>query len=255
MATIGFLGTGAIASAMVETLSGQGHSLTVSDRNADVAQRLSARFDDVTVAGNAAVVQRSEIVILCLAATVARDVLPTLAFRADSKVISVMADMNIATLASLCAPATDPCVMIPLPSLPSGQSPLVVFPHSELVTELFGKNAVIQTAPDETALNAHFVATAMLLPIMAQINAGATWLARHTDDKQAAETYLTSLLGSYFTLMAHDAGLTVTDIMEGLAIKGGLNDTLNEALKATGTMSAISDTMDQLGTRLGVAPK
>lgn len=255
MAAIGFLGTGAIASAMVQVLSDQGHSLIVSNRNADVAQRLAAQFDDVTVADNDMVVRQSDIVILCLAAAVARRVLPTLTFTEETKVISVMADINIATLGSLCAPACDPCIMIPLPSLPSGQSPLVVFPQSDLVTDLFGTTAVIQVAPDEDALNAHFVATAMLLPIMAQIDTAAAWLARHTHDKPAAETYLTSLLGSYCSQLAADPDLTVPGIMTGLSIEGGLNDTLNEALTSIGTLSSILQTMDQLGSRLGVAKK
>lgn len=252
MATIGFLGTGAIASAMVETLSGQDHRLIVSNRNSEVSGVLSETYADVSVADNSVVVSQAEIVILCLPANAARDVLPLLVFQSDQKVISVMAGMAMSELTALCGPALDICIMIPLPSLPSGLSPLVVFPHSDVVTNLFGDKANIQVMADENGLNAHFVATAMLLPIMTQLHVAAGWLGKHTGDSGAAESYLSSLLASYFALIKSEPNLTIASVMDGLSIKGGLNDTLNEALRTTGAMTSISETMDVLGHRLGL---
>ncbi len=88
MARIGFLGTGEIATALVETLAGKGHKIFVSERNVTVSSGLAARFSDVTVAPNDQVVAQSEVVFLCLLAPVAKAVLPDLPFRADHAIVS-----------------------------------------------------------------------------------------------------------------------------------------------------------------------
>ena len=55
MARIGFIGTGEITAAMVRGLTGQGHEILVSERNAKTAAALADAFSDVQVAGNLAV--------------------------------------------------------------------------------------------------------------------------------------------------------------------------------------------------------
>ena len=117
MARLGFIGTGEITAAMVRGLAGQGHQILVSPRNATVAATLAAEIGGVTVAPNDQVVAGADVVFLCLLARVADEVLPTLPFRADQTVISVMVDMPLARLRQLCAPATDLAITIPLPPI------------------------------------------------------------------------------------------------------------------------------------------
>lgn len=67
MKAIGFVGTGTIAEAMVESrLAEPAHSFNihVSPRNAEFAARLAAKFDTlIAAADNQAVVDQSDIVI------------------------------------------------------------------------------------------------------------------------------------------------------------------------------------------------
>jgi pyrroline-5-carboxylate reductase len=255
MARIGFLGTGEIATALVETLTGKGHRLLVSERNAAVSARLAARHPDVAVAPNDQVVAQSDVVFLCLLAPVARAVLPGLPFRQDQAVLSVMVDLPFEQLLSLCAPAERAAIAIPLPSLPSlpgGLSPLVCYPASDALEALLGDSAKIQVAPSETALNAHFAATSLLLPLFTQLRVGADWLAEFTGDKAAAEQYLTSLMASYFQEFAQNPDLRIETVQTGLSVAGGLNDTLNRHLAETGTLNALRAGLDGFRERLGL---
>ncbi|MDG1281701.1 MAG: NAD(P)-binding domain-containing protein [Pseudorhodobacter sp.] len=252
MARIGFLGTGEIATAMVETLAGKGHKIFVSERNVTVSSGLAARFSDVTVAPNDQVVAQSEVVFLCLLAPVAKAVLPELPFRTDHAIVSVMVDLGHDALLELCAPAATASIAIPLPSLPGGQSPLVCYPSSETLHPLLGDSAKIQVAPTETALNAHFAATSLLLPLFTQLRVGADWLAEFTGDKAMAEHYLTALMGSYFQEFAQNPDLRIETVQAGLSVAGGLNDTLNRHLAQEGMLTALRTGLDGFRDRLGL---
>ncbi|MCX7645507.1 MAG: NAD(P)-binding domain-containing protein, partial [Rhodobacteraceae bacterium] len=152
---VGFIGTGEITAAMVRGLQGQGHRILVSPRNAAVAAMLSAEVPGLTVAPNEEVVANSEVVFLCLLARTAWEVLPGLPFRAGQTVISVMVDAPLARLRSVCAPATDIAITIPLPPIAGGGCPLPVYPATPVLDALYGARNLILPQPSEEALNAH----------------------------------------------------------------------------------------------------
>lgn len=245
MADLGFLGTGAIAAAMVQALAGQGHRIWVSERNADTAASLAARFDEVSVVPNAEVVARADTLILCLMAETARAVLPGLPFRADQTVLSVMADLSRAGLAPLIAPAKDPAIFIPLPFVAQGGCPLPVTPDSAAVRALFGDRNTVIPCRDETALNAHFAACALASVTFAQMQETADWLAGHTGDPSGAEAYVTALLGGYVPCIA-----SLADALAELDTDGGFNQTLRRDMDPA--RSALRQALERFEPRLGL---
>lgn len=255
MARIGFLGAGEIASVMVRTIAGDGHQITVSQRNERVSAALEAAHPGLRRAANQSVVDDSDIVVLCLLADVARADLPGLRFRKDQTVISVMARMSIDELRGLCAPVQDICVAIPLPPMPMGGTPLACFPENPRLTELFGAHAEIHPCPSEAALNAHFAATGTLLPFLDQIDIAAGWLADFTGDKTQASAYLAGLIGGYCRLLTGPGAPPLAQLRAGLGTEGGLNQTLSKALKDSGAHDALRDGLDGLRAGLNLPPK
>ncbi len=253
MERIGFIGTGEIAAAMVTGLTGRGHQITVSDRNAAIAAALAAQFTDVTIAPNEQVVADSDIIFLCLLADVARDVLPDLAFRADQRVISVMVDVPLADLKLLCAPATEISITIPFPSIAVGGSALPVFPDSAALRTLFGDTDLILPTGAEAALNAHFAATALASPILEQMRAGAAWLAAQTGDETASEQYVATVFAGFLRSMTENPETSFTDLLDSLATEGGLNASLRAHMRKAGAIDALTDGLEALKLRLGLA--
>lgn len=252
MARVGFLGTGEIAAQMVHGLEGQGHAITVSDRNASVARSLAEDHAEVTIASNAEVVRESDIVILCLMAPVARTVLADLPWRADLAVISVMVDVPLSDLARLCAPATDIALTIPLPFIATGGCPLPVYPASPALQALFGDRNPVLPVPSEMALNAHFAATAMCAPMIAMVKSGSDWLAEVTGDKAGAEAYVAALIGGFISALAAEEDDRFDRALQSLATEGGLNSTLRRHMDVAGAPKALQDGMDGLRGRLGL---
>ncbi|NEY90287.1 NAD(P)-binding domain-containing protein [Tabrizicola oligotrophica] len=228
MARVGFIGTGEIASLMVQGLAGQGHEIVVSDRNAEVAARLAATVPGLRVASNREVVAAADIVILCLLARVADEALTGLPFRAGQSVISVMVDVGLAKLQKLCAPATDIAITIPLPPIATGGCPLPVYPASPALEMLFGARNRVFTVRDEVALNAHFGATALCSPFLAQVLTTAAWLTEFTGDADQSQAYVRDVLRGYLPENGEKGHLGAA--LQSLSTEGGLNATLRAAM-------------------------
>ena len=92
---LGFVGTGHIASALVEGLAQTAppdEGVIVSPRGREHAERLAARHPHVRVArGNQDVVDAADVVFLCVRPAVAREVLGELRFGAGQLLISLVA--------------------------------------------------------------------------------------------------------------------------------------------------------------------
>ena len=253
MARIGVVGLGEIASRMVAALAGRGHRILVTERSRVRSGRLAARMPEVRVAGAEVVVAESDVVVLALMAGTARQVLPGLPFRADQSIISVMADLPLADLATLCAPAREIAITILLPFIESGGCPLLVHPDSAALRDLYGDRNAILPVESEAALNAHFIATALLSTVLDQLRVGADWLAGHTGDAEGAEAYvLTLLAGCLRDLSAAEGGGRIAGALDALSTPGGLNATLRDRLRAAGLTDALLGGMEGLEDRLGL---
>lgn len=248
MARVGFIATGEIAAAMVRGLAGCGHEILVSDRNARIAANLSTEVYGVAVAANPDVVASSDIVVLCLRAEVADEVLLPLPFRKGQSVISVMLGVGLNRLRALCAPATDIAVTIPMPGIERGGCPLPVFPASPALESLYGSRNLIMPVSSETALNAHFSASALAAPLLATMAETAEWLAGHTNDVDRAEAYVVTMVRSLLAPSPEPSGLAAT--LQTLSTEGGLNASLRDRMDPART--ELRRGLDALAVCLGL---
>ncbi len=248
---VGFIGTGKIAAAMVRGLAGRGHQIMISPRNAALAESLAAEVPDVQIAENARIVAGCETVFLCLMADVARAVLPGLPFRADQAVVSVMVDVPLADLHTLCAPAREIALTIPLSPIATGMSMLPVYPASAAFDALFGSSDTVIPVQSESALNAHFGGCAVSAPLIALMQTAAVWLADQTGDAEAAQTYITGLIAGFLRQMT-EGGADFDSLLRTLATEGGLNDSLKKHMQDAGAPAALIEGLDALKPRLGL---
>jgi pyrroline-5-carboxylate reductase len=90
---LGFVGTGAITSAIVTGLGSgvaERHSIRLSPRNAGIAAALAHRFPGVSIASsNQDVLDNSEVVVLAIRPQIAEKIILELRFRPDHCAISI----------------------------------------------------------------------------------------------------------------------------------------------------------------------
>lgn len=249
MARIGFIGTGHIAAPLIRFLVGKGYSVTVSNRNADTAAAL-AQTHGVSVGDNQHVLDRSDIVFLCLRPQVAADVIAPLHFRADQRIISVMAGISLHRLGQLCAPAHDMMMTIPLGYLEQGGCPLAACPSAIQLKELFEPENFVFEVVDEKAFNQHFAICAFVPGVLDLMTTAATWLGAQTGDNDQAARFTRQLLTGFLAALPDEGAHLLPQERDALATQGTLSLQMTTALQDGGAHGVLRDALLAIGSRL-----
>lgn len=236
---LGFIGTGTIASAVVEGIARDGHQITVSERSRARSADLAARFG-VAVADNQGVVDASDVLFLGLLPAQAAEVLPTLAFRPGQRLVSFMAGVTLDGLAPLTAPADPVAVMLPFPGIAKGGSPIIAMGQTDLIEQVFGARNSVYSVENDVELAAYLSAQAVLSPAVKLVADAAAWLAPKVSDPARAEDFLRVLVGS--SLMTNEIG----PLLQALDTPGGYNARLREHMDAAGTPQALTKGLNSL---------
>lgn len=249
MSRIGFIGAGHIAAPMARFLAERGHEIKVSQRNAEVAAQLQVTHG-VGIADNQTVVDNSDVVFLCVRPHLAKEVVSPLSFRADQRVVSVMAGVSLAQLGALCAPASDITVTIPLGFLEKGGCPLPACPSDTVLRDLFAPENPVFAVRDEAAFNQHFAVCAFVPGMLDMMASAAAWLALKSGDELQAETYTHQLLSGFLdSISTNNIGFLKYE-RDALATDGTISLMMTSGLWEKGAHGALQDTLDQVGARL-----
>ncbi len=244
--TIGFIGTGDIAAPMVRFLARKGHPILVSRRNEQRSKALCEAFKNVDVSENQSLVDRSEIVFLCVRPHQAGDALAPLNFRGDQVIISVMAGITMQALETLCRPATDIATTIPLAFLEHGGCPLPVFPDSPTLRALFSPENKVLGQQSEAQLNRHFAASAMLGTLLDYCDHVGNWLGQDSN----AQTYIAMLAAGALRDVLKTGTENLASARDDLATHGTLNLQLVEHMRQARMHAHVTDGLDALVERL-----
>ena len=249
---IGFIGTGKIANSCILALVGRGYSITITERNKEISNRLASEFDDVNIASLQEVVDESDVIFLAIMEDITENVLRSISFSKDQTIISFILGVNLQTLQTLCAPARDIAITIPLPMIENGKCPLPVYPANKKLLELFGSENFIIELSTEAELTPFFAATAVLSSSLAQIEVAQKWLEEHLDSPEQAESYLISLMAGTYSGMKKDGLGRINQELNSLATEGGLNAQLRNHMRNEGTEDALYNGLSKLGKRLNI---
>ncbi|HZS55234.1 MAG TPA: pyrroline-5-carboxylate reductase [Bryobacteraceae bacterium] len=250
---LGVIGTGTIASAIVRGLnSGTSFAgqIGVSPRNREIAAQLATEFTNVTVGrSNQVILDQSDVILLALRPQVAVDVVSALHFRADHRVISVVATLSYERLSELVAPATAVTKAIPLPAVAQRRGTTAIYPADTVVVELFDQLGTALPVDDESQYNALSASTAVVASCAVFAQAITSWLSMHGIKGLAARNYVTGLLASIVDA-AGSSSESFEKIAESHTTKGGLNEQLRLFLEHKGLFKAVVDGLDGVLTRV-----
>ncbi|MBY6069596.1 NAD(P)-binding domain-containing protein [Leisingera aquaemixtae] len=237
---LGFLGCGTIASAVVRGLAGKGHQITVSERSAALSSALAEAFGDVTVAGNQAVIDASDVVFLGLMADAAEAILNGLSFREDQQVVSFMAGADLEQVADWAAPAWAAAVMMPFPGIAQGGSPVMAFGDTALLGRIFEPDNTVFAVRDSSELTAYLSAQAVLSPAVRLVADAADWLGQRVSDPAQGEAFLRMLVST--SIQASGC----KELIEALNTPGGYNQRLRMHMEQAGMRRSLSEGLDDL---------
>lgn len=237
---LGFLGTGTIASAVVQGIAADGHAITVSRRSEARSAALAEAFAAVTVADNQGVLDAAEVVFLGLMAETAPGILQGLQFRAGQKVVSFMAGLPLEALAPLVAPAEAVAIMLPFPGIAQGGSPVLALGGDDLLRGIFGRTNTVFALGSAAELDAYLCAQAVLSPAVLMVATAADWMERQGVDRVGAEGFLRTLVGS--SLISGPC----RPMLAALDTPGGYNQRLRRHMEQAGMEPALTEGLDRL---------
>jgi pyrroline-5-carboxylate reductase len=251
--TLGFIGTGTIAAAIVEGLSSAspGYSILLSPRNEDVAARLAAQFDSVRVAEtNQAVLDGSDTIVLAVRPQIAHDVLSSLRFRPDHRVISLIPAVTLKYLRSITAPSAFVTRAVPLPSAARHESPTPIYPADPIVEALFSKLGLVIELDREEEFDAFTAASAIMSSYFRMAGTVSEWMEREGVAPQKAQAYVSQILRGLAGATAASPHSNFAQLTEEHQTPGGLNEQVLNSLTQAGVFEDLSHALDKIRERL-----
>lgn len=256
---LGFLGTGAITSAMVTGLrspDGGEYSILLSPRNAAVAADLARRFPSVSVAfSNQEVLDQSETVVIAVRPQVTENVLSELRFRPDHNVISLVSGFSVRRLGGLVAPATKISRAVPLPSAARRRSPTAVYPYDAETIALFTLLGAAFAVDTEHEFDAFCSTTAIMAMYFAFADGAASWLTRHGIPHAKARDYIARLDFGMANTAMERPDRSFHELAADHATRGGTNEQVLNYLTQHGVFDRFSEALDGIMQRVTAASR
>ncbi len=253
--TIGFIGTGDIASALVRGLCTADlppPGILVSPRNAEKASRLAAEFARVRVAeSNQAVVEGSDCVVLAILPKVAEEILGALTFRSEQRIISLVTLTPLARVRDLVHPAKTVVRAVPLPSASRRLGPIALYPADADVIRVLRCVGTPVLAANEHNLHVLWALTALIAPYFALLEEVCGWAVAAGVESPTARTYLTSMFHALSVVAMEDGGVGFGELRAEATTPSGLNEQALREIRDLGGHQSFLSALDSVLVRLG----
>jgi len=251
---LGFIGVGTITEAVVIGLQdAKGPAaIHLSPRSEATSRRLASAYPSVfREESNAAVVEKSDMVVLAMRPGQIGEALFGVRFRPSQIVVSFAAAVTCAEVAAVVAPAASVCRMTPLPTVAQARGPILLYPPIGPVVDLFGGLGDLILPSSEAELRDLACASGFMSSFFELQSALAGWLVEHEVDRAKASLYVRSMLAALGDL-ALDVPAEETDALApGHETKGGLNERVRRTLTQQGWFAAAGHALASLQTLKG----
>lgn len=250
MLRIGFVGTGAITSAIVTGLcSPQAEvcRILVSPRNIHRATELARRFSQVSIASsNQAVLDESEVVVLAVRPDVAREVIANLQFGPGHRVVSVIARTPLRLLSDWVNSSGSVTRAVPLPSVALRRGVTALYPPDPVVAALFSTLGSAIEVTREGEFDAFCTATATIASVFAFADSLASWLTAHGIERRSARDYAAHMISEVGESLLDAPERSIHAHIGEYATAGGINEQFLSHLREHGVFETVSEGMDSV---------
>jgi pyrroline-5-carboxylate reductase len=254
--TLGFVGTGTIAAAMIEGLCATPGAppIIVSPRSAATAADLAARFANVRIAAsNQAVLDDSDMVLLAVRPQIAAEVLDELRFRPDHKVVSLIATVSLDWLRTAVAPAGQVIRAVPLPPVARRQGPTAIYPPDTAAEALFDTLGTAIVLDNEGEFDAFTTATATMASYFAFAGTVTSWMERNGIAPDTARSFVGQMLGGLAGTAAAAPDRSFAALVDEHQTRGGINEQVLRAIGTDGQLVDLDRALDGVLARLRAA--
>ena len=247
MATLGFVGTGTLAEAVIRGLQqtdARSHRFILSPRSEEKSRALAAAYGNtIREESNEAVVANSDIVLLGVLPKQI-GLLADLPFREDQIVVSFLAGVSVELVRANVGPATRVVRMIPLPCIEYGKGPILMSPPDPSVEALFAPVGELVISERESDLDTISIASGLMSAHFQMQNTVLDGLKARGIAEAQASVFVRSLYIGLGELALRDERRDGALRPEHYETKGGLNETARAYLNSVGWFGEMAKVMD-----------
>ncbi|WP_027164946.1 pyrroline-5-carboxylate reductase [Mesorhizobium sp. WSM3224] len=251
---LGFVGTGALSSAIVtglKSLPGETTPVVVSPRNEEIAAELAARYPDVRIAAdNQAVLDQCDTVMLAVRPQIARDVLRELRFRKNHHVVSLIATVSHEEIAALVAPATHVGKALPMPMIACLQGATIICPPDPIVAAFFGRLGGVIEVEDQNEFDALSVVTATYASYFKYLDTIHAWVHSQGVAGDKSRAYIASIFKALANAPDTAPDADFMHLAQDYATRGGINEQVLRELTERGTFDAFAQSLGRVHKRI-----
>ncbi|MBZ9863087.1 pyrroline-5-carboxylate reductase [Mesorhizobium sp. CA12] len=251
---LGFVGTGALSSAIVaglKSLPGETTPVVVSPRNEAIAAELAARYPDVRIAtDNQAVLDDCDTVMLAVRPQIAREVLKELRFRPDHHVVSLIATVSREEIAALVAPAAQVTKALPMPMIARLQGATIICPPNPMAAAFFGRLGGAIEVEDQSEFDALSVVTATYASYFKYLDTIHAWVRSQGVSGDRARDYITSIFKALANAPDTAPDEDFMHLAQDYATRGGINEQVLRELTERGTFDALAESLERVHRRI-----
>jgi pyrroline-5-carboxylate reductase len=252
--TIGFLGTGAIAEAMIDGLCGAaGHDgpVLVTERSAARSSRLAGKYKNVDRGSSAqAIVDASDVVVISVLPAQVLELINNVTFHADHIVLSVAAGIRIDDLKKAARPASRLHRALPMPPIERGLGPLPICPPDRDLASVFDGTGTVIGVESEAQFDTIATGSALMASFFAMVAQMADWMTRRGVGEREAAAYATSMFHSLAALTCDADAAELQALPDECLTPGGINEQVLRQLQAAGWLDEIDGGLDAIAKRL-----
>lgn len=251
--TVGFLGTGHLASYTVRALRNGGHEgrIILSPRNASIAAKIAQTQGCDIAVDNQSVVSSAEIVVLSVRPHQLDELLDDLRFSPDQILLSAVAATPVAELASRCTPCRSVHRIMPSSFIEAGDALFPVFPANKTIGRLFGACGKVVVFETEQQFELSMIASCAYAWVYDLMDEMVDWFTRAGWPETLARDMVVRHVRGATTFALTNPEMSLADISAGIATDGTFTKTGLEQLKDEGAFSAWNNALSLLASKVG----
>ncbi|MFE0013812.1 pyrroline-5-carboxylate reductase [Mesorhizobium sp. NPDC059054] len=251
---LGFIGTGALTAAIVtglKSFADNAVSVLLSPRNEEIASGLASRFEDVQVApDNQAVLDGSDTAMLAVRPQNAHEVIPSLRFRPDHHIVSLIATLSLQEIGKLVAPAHRLTKALPMPMIALRQGATIICPPDPEIAAFFGKLGKAVEVEDAREFDALSVVTATYASYFKYLDTIHAWLRGQGVDEARGRDYIAALFKALANAPDTAPEADFVHLSQDYATRGGINEQILRELTNAGLFETFNASLDGVHKRI-----
>jgi pyrroline-5-carboxylate reductase len=245
---LGFLGTGALTTALVSGLRSRGvsHEIYLSPRSETTSAMLAARYPNIVRAqSNTSVTESSDLVFLAMRPTQVEAALEGVSFRKGQVVVSFVTGLSLQEIAIL-APRSSVCRVLPLPTVEYGRGPIICYSTPHVVTDLFSQLGDVIPVDTEHELQALGCVSGFMSTYFELQQSLACWLEEQGVSRRNASVYVRSMFAGLANTAMHTPFEGQSELSARHETKGGLNERVRRHLREQGWFKEPTEPLERL---------